>query len=113
MNNEKKLCGLYLRVSTENQVRDGFSLPEQKERLKPFCKFKGYDIVDYYGDAGKVLKYVPSTLAHHMAEGINKSWVANINSIFPKADLGFFIDITPEESIKRNTDAKFNIKASA
>ena len=29
----KNLCGLYLRVSTENQARQGFRLPEQKERL--------------------------------------------------------------------------------
>ena len=50
--NEKKLCGLYMRVSTEDQAREGFSLPEQKERLETFCKFKGYEIVDYYKDAG-------------------------------------------------------------
>ena len=52
MNEEKKLCGLYLRVSTEDQAREGFSLPEQKERLEQFCKFKDYEIVDYYEDAG-------------------------------------------------------------
>ena len=51
-NKVKNLCGLYLRVSTEDQARDGFSLPEQKERLETFCKFKGYEIVDYYEDAG-------------------------------------------------------------
>ena len=49
---EKKLCGLYMRVSTDDQAREGFSLPEQKERLEAFCKFKGYTIVDYYTDAG-------------------------------------------------------------
>ena len=52
MNEEKKKCGLYLRVSTEDQAREGFSLPEQRERLETFCKFKGYEIVDYYEDAG-------------------------------------------------------------
>ena len=52
MNEEKKKCGLYMRVSTEDQAREGFSLPEQKERLESFCKFKGYEIVDYYEDAG-------------------------------------------------------------
>ena len=51
-NKVKNLCGLYLRVSTEDQAREGFSLPEQKERLETFCKFKGYKIVDYYEDAG-------------------------------------------------------------
>ena len=52
MNEEKKKCGLYMRVSTEDQAREGFSLLEQKERLESFCKFKGYEIVDYYEDAG-------------------------------------------------------------
>ena len=52
MSDEKKKCGLYMRVSTEDQAREGFSLPEQKERLETFCKFKGYEIVDYYQDAG-------------------------------------------------------------
>lgn len=33
-NKVKNLCGLYLRVSTEDQAREGFSLPEQKERLE-------------------------------------------------------------------------------
>ena len=27
-------------------------MPEQKERLEAFCKFKGYEIIDYYEDAG-------------------------------------------------------------
>ena len=41
-----------MRVSTEDQAREGFSLPEQKERLEAFCKFKGYEVIDYYQDAG-------------------------------------------------------------
>ena len=52
MNEEKKLCGIYMRVSTEDQAREGFSLPEQKERLEAYCKFNGYRIVEYYTDAG-------------------------------------------------------------
>lgn len=27
----KKVAGLYMRVSTEDQAREGFSLPEQKK----------------------------------------------------------------------------------
>ena len=52
MSDEKKKCGLYMRVSTEDQAREGFSLPEQRERLETFCKFKGYEVIDYYEDAG-------------------------------------------------------------
>ena len=52
MKDEKKKCGLYMRVSAEDQAREGFSLLEQKERLESFRKFKGYEIIDYYQDAG-------------------------------------------------------------
>ena len=52
MNEEKKYCGIYMRVSTEDQAREGFSLPEQKERLEAYCKFNNYKIVEYYTDAG-------------------------------------------------------------
>lgn len=52
MQDDLRICGLYLRVSTEDQAREGFSLPEQKERLQALCKFKGYKIYDYYEDAG-------------------------------------------------------------
>ncbi len=47
MDNEKKLCGIYMRVSTEDHAREGFSLPEQKERLETFCKFKGWIYVKF------------------------------------------------------------------
>ena len=52
MNEDKKKCGLYMRVSTDDQAKEGFSLPEQRERLEAFCKFKNYEIIDYYEDAG-------------------------------------------------------------
>ncbi len=34
MNKESKVAGIYIRVSTEDQVREGFSLGEQEEKLK-------------------------------------------------------------------------------
>ena len=52
MNEELKIAGPYIRVSTEDQAREGFSIPEQKERLEQYCKFKGYKIHDFYIDAG-------------------------------------------------------------
>jgi len=44
--------GIYCRVSTQDQAREGFSLEEQEERLRALCKYKGYEIVDVYIDAG-------------------------------------------------------------
>ena len=52
MNNEKIRCGIYCRVSTEDQAREGFSLSEQRERLEAYCKFNDYEIIEYYTDAG-------------------------------------------------------------
>ena len=39
MNEEKKIAGLYIRVSTEDQAREGFSLPEQEKRLRAMCEY--------------------------------------------------------------------------
>lgn len=52
MNGEKKIAGIYIRVSTEDQAREGFSLPEQEKRLKAMCEYKGYEIYKVYKDAG-------------------------------------------------------------
>ena len=52
MDNEKKIAGLYIRVSTEDQAREGFSLPEQEKRLRAMCEYKGYEIYKVYKDAG-------------------------------------------------------------
>ena len=52
MNNEKKKSAIYIRVSTEDQAREGFSLGEQKEKLQDLCKYKGYEIYKVYEDAG-------------------------------------------------------------
>ncbi|MGN1028897.1 MAG: recombinase family protein, partial [Bacilli bacterium] len=41
-----------MRGSASGLLTNGFSLPEQRERLESFCKFKGYEIIDYYEDAG-------------------------------------------------------------
>lgn len=52
MNEPERYCGLYLRVSTEDQAKEWFNLPEQRERLEALCKYKNWNIVDYYEDAG-------------------------------------------------------------
>ena len=44
--------GIYCRVSAQDQVREGFSLSEQEERLRKLCDYKEYDIVDVYIDEG-------------------------------------------------------------
>ena len=52
MKEEKKIAGIYIRVSTEDQAREGFSLQEQENRLRAMCEYKGYEIYKIYKDAG-------------------------------------------------------------
>lgn len=52
MDNERKIAGVYIRVSTEDQAREGFSLGEQEEKLLQLCKFKELDVYKVYKDAG-------------------------------------------------------------
>ena len=52
MEENKKIAGIYIRVSTEDQAREGFSLGEQEEKLKDLCKYKEYEVFKVYCDAG-------------------------------------------------------------
>jgi site-specific DNA recombinase len=52
MEEERKVVGIYIRVSTEDQAREGFSLGEQEEKLKQLCDYKGYEVYKVYCDAG-------------------------------------------------------------
>ena len=43
---------LYLRVSTEDQAKEGFSINAQKEKLTKYAEINDWDIYDYYIDDG-------------------------------------------------------------
>ena len=51
-NEEKKIAGIYIRVSTKDQTRECFSLGEQEEKLRQLCKYKDFEIFKVYKDAG-------------------------------------------------------------
>ena len=48
----KDRAGIYIRVSTEDQAREGFSLGEQEEKLRQLCKYKDFEVYKVYKDAG-------------------------------------------------------------
>lgn len=50
--NEKKKTGVYLRVSTEEQAKEGFSIAAQREKLTHYAFANDWDIVDFYIDDG-------------------------------------------------------------
>ena len=45
-------CAIYIRVSTDEQVKEGHSLEAQEERLRFFAKSQGWNIFKVYKDEG-------------------------------------------------------------
>ena len=78
MDEKIKSAGIYIRVSTFDQAREGFSLREQEERLKEFCKFKRYNIYKVYQAAGISAKNDKRPAYQEMIEDVKKG---NINVI--------------------------------
>ena len=50
--NEIKKAALYVRVSTHEQAKEGYSIQEQTERLKKYCQAMNWKIENVYTDAG-------------------------------------------------------------
>jgi len=60
-----KKCAVYVRVSTQDQVKHGISLQAQEEALKNYAKSQGYEIFKIYkdeGKSGKDLKHRPEMM---------------------------------------------------
>ena len=105
--NEKKIAGLYIRVSTEDQVKEGFSLPEQEKRLKAMCEYKGYEVYKVYKDAGisaKTGNYRPAF--EELLEDINNK----IDEINKKGNYKMGTIVLPfNAKIKDNKNNKFEM----
>lgn len=43
---------LYIRVSTEDQAREGYSIQAQRNKLEAYCVSQGWDVVGFYIDDG-------------------------------------------------------------
>ena len=45
-------CAVYVRVSTDDQRDNGYSIDSQLRMIKEYCEKNDYSIVDVYNDAG-------------------------------------------------------------
>lgn len=65
--------GIYIRVSTLEQAKEGYSIPAQKERLKAYCKAQGWNDYKLYIDEGVSAKDLNrpklKLLLDHVEEG--------------------------------------------
>lgn len=70
---------IYLRVSTEEQARDGFSIHAQKDKLTKYAESNDWNIVDYYiddGISGKNLTERPEV--SRLIEDVKKGRIKNV-----------------------------------
>ncbi len=54
----KPLAAIYIRVSTQEQAQQGFSLAAQQEALENYAKALGYEVLKVYKDEGKSAKNI-------------------------------------------------------
>ncbi len=82
-------AALYIRVSTEEQAKKGYSLEAQREDLEEFANKNGYVVVDHYIDEGKSArkKYTRRTEFMRMLEDIRAGKIDVI--LFIKLDRWF------------------------
>lgn len=62
----------YIRVSTQMQVEEGYSLSAQKERLKAFAFSQSWDIVQFYVDEGISAKDMERPELQRMLKGVKE-----------------------------------------
>ena len=52
MEKQNKIVAIYIRVSTLDQVKEGYSLDVQEKTLRNWCNTRNYKIFDLYSDKG-------------------------------------------------------------
>ncbi len=70
---------IYVRVSTEEQARDGFSIHAQKDKLTKYAEINDFEIIDYYiddGISGKNLNERPEVT--RLIEDVKKGKINNV-----------------------------------
>lgn len=78
MDDKKFVVGLYPRVSTEDQFRNGHSLDEQKERMLKLCDYKNYEVYKVYEDAGISTKNMNRPAFQEMIQDIKDGKINKI-----------------------------------
>lgn len=66
---------IYIRVSTEEQVREGYSISAQTQRLKAFCISQNWEVENLYIDEGISAKNMERPALQKMIKAIEQGKV--------------------------------------
>ncbi len=69
--------------------------------VKPYLSM-GYSVVSD--------RYVYSSLAYQGARGVSLEWIETLNKFAPKPSLAIYLDVSPEEGLKRKLNVATRIK---
>ncbi|NRS20649.1 recombinase family protein [Brevibacillus sp. HB1.4B] len=72
MQNKITRVVLYVRVSTDEQAKEGFSIPAQRERLRAFCLSQGWEIVEEYIEEGWSAKDIQRPQMQRLLKDLKK-----------------------------------------
>ncbi len=67
-----------VRVSKEDQAKEGFSLQEQDKRLRAMCEYKNYEVYKVYKDAGISAKNMNRPAFQEMIQDIKDGKINKI-----------------------------------
>ncbi|MCM3241292.1 recombinase family protein [Cytobacillus oceanisediminis] len=65
--------GLYIRVSTEEQAKEGYSISAQKQKLKSFCISQDWEVAGLYADEGVSAKDINRPELKRMLDDIENN----------------------------------------
>ena len=51
-------------------------------------------------------RWVPSAICYGAADGVDRNWLIETHRALPEADLNIFLDVTPEEALRRRPEAR-------
>jgi len=102
--------GIYVRVSTEEQAQEGYSIRAQEQKLKDFARIKDWSIYDIYADEGISGKNITERPAiNRLIEDVKKGRVKNV-LVFKidrltrnTADLIYLVDLFNEHDCAFNS----------
>ena len=95
-----KKVAIYIRVSTQEQAQEGYSIGEQKERLIAYCTAHAWVISEIYVDGGYSGSNLKRPAIQKLLTEVNKFDVLNpkLSSIYL-----LFLDIKQTNCINLNT----------
>ena len=70
--------GIYIRVSTEEQAKNGYSIQAQKEKLLSFSKIKDWNVYKIYIDEGKSGKDLNREEVQNLIKDIENKIINNV-----------------------------------